>query len=171
MRKTKFIITVTTIILLFGAKTFSQCADSSDATLKETTDWIASKINSYGGRNLPPTIYTVKFDSTQMTVYEFGMNDKFELKDSVAIVKINLRDFDLNKLTTRFVNKKNTRFALTFEAQGKKMTYRSPLLGNIDSGYEIIIDCEKENDLPQRLIKAIKHGYCLSGGTTVKEKF
>ena len=167
---TKFIFIIV-LILSSKINSIAQCADSSNATLKETTDWITSKIESYGGRNFPPTRYAVKFDSSKMTIYEFGMNDKFELKDTVAIVKINLRDFDLNKLEIRYMSKSHNRFGLSFTAKENKMSYRSPTLGQIPTGYEMIISCEKEPDLPQRMIKAIKHGCCLSGGVVVKEKF
>lgn len=161
------------IFLLFVSisNLLAQCPDSSDATLQETTDWIISKIESYGGRSLPPTRYEVKFEGSQMTISEFGFDSNLEIKDTVSVVKVNLRDLDLNKLETHSINKSNTRYALIIDAKENKMSYHSPILGEMGTGYEMIIDCSKQSDLTSRIIKALNHCYCLSGGNTVKEKF
>ncbi|MCX6291251.1 MAG: hypothetical protein NT126_05755 [Bacteroidetes bacterium] len=170
----KNILCLIAVLLFFQINLFAQCADSSDATLKETTDWITTKINNFGGRQIPPSSYKVGFDGSVMMLYEFGIDENFELKDTVAIVKINLKDFDLSKLAIRYINKIRTRFGISFEAKDNKMSYTSPTLGKIETGFEIIISSDKEPDLAERIVKAIKHGYCLSGGvntSTIKEKF
>lgn len=163
------------VVICLQTNLFAQCADSSDATLKETTDWLTSKINNFGGRQIPPTRYKVAFDGSQMLLYEFGMDENFELKDTIATVKLNLKDFNLRKLAIRYINKTKTRFAIEFEGKDNKMSYTSPTFGKIESGFEIIISSDTETDLAERIVKAIKHGYCISGGitttTTVKEKF
>jgi len=149
----------------------AQCPDSSNATLAETTEWITSKIENYGGRLLPPTRYEVFFVGSQMTLYEFGVDENITLKDTVAIVVVNLKDLDLTTLSVRYIGKGKTRFGLSFNGKKGKMSYRSPSLGEMGTGFEIILDCEKDAELPNRLIKAITHGYCISGGISSKEKF
>lgn len=159
-------------LLFFCAQSlFAQCPDSSDATLQETTDWLVSKIEAYGGRNIPPTRYEVKFNASQMTITEFGVDINLELKDTVSVVKVNLKNLDLDALESHPVGKSSTRYALTINAKERKMSYRSPTLGEMGTGYEMIFDCSKESNLMMRMVKALKHGYCLSGGITVKEKF
>lgn len=154
----------------------AQCPDSSDATLKETTDWLKSKIESCGGRNLPPSIYKVKFDSSAMTVYEIGIDENFLLKDTAVIVKMNLKDLDVKNLKVRDINKDGTRFGIQIMAKGNKMSVKSKELGtSYDFGWEMIFVSKSEPNFSKRIVKAFTHAYCVSGGssssTIIKEKF
>ncbi|GDX53475.1 hypothetical protein LBMAG27_25220 [Bacteroidota bacterium] len=174
----KKIIQTLVLVLILGLTSnivHAQCPDSSDATLKETTDWLKSKIESHGRRNVPPTVYKVKFDSTQMTLYEFGIDENFLLTDTVWIVKINLKDLDINKFVVRNINKEGTRFGITIYSKSGKLISRSPTLAaDVINGFELIMFSKDEPDLSKRMIKAFIHGYCASGGgssTTTKEKF
>lgn len=153
----------------------AQCPDSSDATLKETTDWLKSKIESCGGTNIPPTIYKVKFDSSVMIVYQIGIDENFLLQDTAVVVKINLKDLDLKNLKVRDINKEGTRFGIQIMAKGNKMSVKSKELGvSYDFGWEMIFVLKTDPDLSKRIVKAFTHAYCVSGGsssTTIKEKF
>ena len=106
-----------------------------------------------------------------MTITEFGIDVNLELKDTVSVVKVYLKNLDIDALVSHPVGKSTTRYNLTINANETKMSYRSPTLGEMGTGYEMIFDCSQEPNLTTRMIKALKHGYCLSGGTTMKEKF
>jgi len=165
-------LTVLFSFFLFGLNLFAQCPDSSTATLQETTDWIKSKIESLGGRQLPPTRYEVKFKNSDLEIIEFGMNSDFELKDTTSICKVNMKNLDFPKLKVKYINNSKTRFSISFDGKNKTMSIWSPTLGNLEGGYEVIISCENSPDLAQRMLKAFIHLYCLSGGgTIVKETF
>ncbi len=160
------------VLLGWVSNVFAQCQDSSDATLKETTNWLVEKINGYGGRALPPTNYRASADSAVITIYELGLNENFEIKDTINVCQFNLKDLDLTKMSVRYLNKNNTRFALKLELKKQKAISYSKTLFVYNSAYEILINCTQEMDLPLRFIKAIRHGYCLAGGNKeVKEKF
>ncbi len=168
-----FISSVVFIFFLFTiSKGLAQCQDSSDATLKETTAWLVTKINTYGGRALPPTTYRASADSSILTIYELGLNENFEIKDTINVCQFNLKDLDLTKMSVRYLNKNKTRFGIKLESKKQKAISYSKTLFVYSSAYEILINCTQEMDLPLRFIKAIRHGYCLSGGNIeVKEKF
>lgn len=155
------------ILFVCTLRVSAQCPDGSTATLSETTEWIATKIEAYGGRLLPPTRYEVSFANSIMTLYEFGIDADGKLTDTVVVITMNLKDIDLPSLKVRYIGKAGSRFALSFNG---KMKCYSPTLGEVKGGYEVILDCDPKEDLANRLIKAITHGYCLSGGSG-KEKF
>ena len=170
----KFLVRILLLLVLMfgGLNAFAQCQDSSDANLKETTTWLVEKINGYGGRALPPTTYRASADSAVITIYELGLNENFEIKDTINVCQFNLKDLDLTKMSVRYLNKNKTRFALKLESKKQKAISYSKTLFVYNSAYEILINCTQEMDLPLRFIKAIRHGYCLAGGNKeVKEKF
>ena len=175
MKKIYQILSVVFILGFTNNFVQAQCPDSSDATLKETTDWLKSKIESCGGTNIPPTIYKVKFDSSVMTVYQIGIDENFLLQDTAVIVKLNLKDLDLKNLKVRDINKEGTRFGIQLMAKGNKMSVKSNELGiSYDFGWEMIFVLKTDPDLSKRIVKAFTHAYCISGGnssTTTKEKF
>ena len=163
------------ITLIICNNSFGQCADSSDATLPETKEWIENKIKNHGGRNLPPTKYHVKFKENKLIITEIGLDKNFELKDSVSRFEIELKDIDVKNLKIREIGK-NDRFGISLNPINGKSIMKSESLGNITGiGFEIILQAENEN-LDKRLVKAIAHAVCLAGGnnqnsTKQTEKF
>lgn len=169
---------ITTILIVLCCLCFTstiakaQCQDSSDATLKETSEWLVRKINTYGGRTLPPVTYRASADSSIITIFEIGLNENFELKDTVSVYQFNFKDLDLTKMSVRYLNKGNTKFAIKLESKNRKAIYYSKTLKAYSYNFELFINCAEEMNLPLRFIKAIRHGYCLSGGNKEeKEKF
>ena len=176
MNKTRFFLKVGVIvfvcIIYLSNLAKAQCQDSSDATIKETTEWLVRKINAYGGRTLPPVMYKASADSSIITIFEIGLNENFEIKDTISVCQFNLKDIDLTKMSVRYLNKNKTRFAIKLESKKKKAIYYSKTLKIYGFEFEIFVNCEQEMDLPLRFIKAIRHGYCISGGNKEeKEKF
>jgi len=175
MNKTSFWLLSFILFLLNIGQGHSQCNDTTDATLEETTSWISQKLNLYGYRQLPPVNYKVSFNKSEMKIIEIGMDSNLEMKDTVSIVKIRLENLDLSKLYFREINKAKNRFAMTLVGKGNSMYYFSRAMGKLENvPYEIILNADAEENLPERLIRALKHGYCISGGSTdkkVQEKF
>jgi hypothetical protein len=161
------------LILLFN-KTYSQCADSSDATIDETINWITQKFNKHGERYLPPSIYKVRFEGTIMHISEIGMDVNFELKDTTSKFSIDLKNIDFNKTEVKDITKKGKRFEIVFYGENGKMSYWSQALGNLENiGFTMYFSPGEEQNLDVRIIKALKHAKCILGGNSKKqtEKF
>ncbi len=168
--KMKAIISFVFVLFLFSSiEIYGQCNDSSNVTLDETKDWIVAKINAYGGRIIPPTKYYSSFKETKLKVFEIGMNDKFELKDTTTQFEIDIRDIDIAKLTGREIGK-NGKFGLSLNPKNGKSLLKSPILGALNGlGFELIIQTSEAN-MDERLIKAIKHAHCLVTGNSSNNK-
>ena len=164
------IIATLLIFLLFACKVNCQCQDSTEVSLDDTKSWLISKINSYGARSLPPTKYYSVFSNNTWTIYEIGMNEKFELKDTTTKFEIDIKDINTEKLNIREIGK-NGKFGLSINPINGKSTMQSPALGTLNGlGFELIIQSEEDN-LDKRLVKAIKHAHCLvSGSSSNKNK-
>jgi hypothetical protein len=150
-------------LLLFGSlfsSAYAQCPDSTDASLDETKEWISNKINTLGGRIIPPTKYLCFFQGDMFSVYEIGINENLELKDTVYFFQIELEDIDLNKLSIRRIGN-NGRFGITIEPINGRSKAIVPLLGNIEGiGYELILQSD-DIQMEKRIRKAITHAFCL----------
>ncbi len=166
------------LLVIFLTQTLNlkaQCADSSDATIDETKDWIVGKINSIGGRLLPPSKYHASFRENRLIIKEIGINENFELKDTITRFEVDLKDIDLAKLEVRNIGKKG-KFGLSIIPKNQKSKFQSTAMGNMNGmGFEIIFQTE-QSDMDKRIIKAIRHAQCLINGNNKdidkpKEKF
>ncbi len=159
-------------LLLFLSHSLSlkaQCADSSDATIDETKDWIIGKINSIGGRLLPPTKYHSSFKDNRLRITEIGMNENFELKDTITRFEIDIKDIDLSQLGLRNIGKKG-KFGLSIIPKNQKSKFQSSTMGNMNGmGFEIIFQTDQA-DMDKRIIKAIRHAQCLVNGSNNNDK-
>ena len=156
------------LFALSSCATYAQCADSSDASLDETKEWIVNKINSIGGRILPPTKYISLFNGDQFTVYELGIDSNLDLKDTLYCFQIEIQDIDLNKLAIREISK-NGRFGLSIESLIGSSKLITPIVGPISGvGFEIILQSDDPN-MSKRITKALKHAVCIVSSDPAKK--
>lgn len=162
----------------FSAK--AQCKDSSNVSLKETSEWIKLIISQHSEMELPPIKFSYQIlDTCKIRIYKMGYDfSKNEISDTSIIYEFDYKDFIPSKSKFESINKKNTKYFLKLyfyklriitkseESGDKILDITTDILNTLDENkeyIEIFVNQKDEANLPVRIINAFSHAKCLCG--------